>query len=517
MNLQENIYRIKEVMGMAQKKLDGSETITLNENTSESILNKMIDELGLYNTIRMVGSYEDLLNHINPEDISESDKIKFIRDVVTSKGPEISGRESISIYDLGVKPIWYDEYKNNIRVITTMYKNGVKVNVYINEIYDDSGMILYSHMPEDAIDRVFKVLTDVLDNKKEGMTEEMVESEPKVGTGKKPEGSDRRLYTDENPKDTVSVKFKTKQDIIDTLSKESFKSKSHARQSQIINLIHQRLRVALERAKDPEVKKRLRTAFEYIKSKKEQSKNKTQEMKEGLHDASWENDEGDKISVVKKDEFENKYGELITLILTDEGRILFKHSDYGNEFIPLEKVITHLPDGGRRFNIVLHNQEKEFVDNFINSINDFNHLREQEQNESIVSSTIKRSANRRTLEKYITDGEINYPMLCDDFEDGYEYADAVIDYAIDELLSELDDDIYERDYYSDVMDYLRNFCRNEFGQYLIDIYERTCTEEELDEQQNESEITERCWKGYTQKGMKTMFGKRYPNCVKVKK
>jgi len=107
------------------------------------------------------------------------------------------------------------------------------------------------------------------------------ENDPKVGTGKKPEGSDRRLYTDENPKDTVSVKFRTKQDIIDTLSKESFKSKSHARQSQIINLIHQRLRVALGRAKDPEVKKRLKTAFEYIESKKEQSKQKTQEMKEG--------------------------------------------------------------------------------------------------------------------------------------------------------------------------------------------------------------------------------------------
>jgi hypothetical protein len=34
---------------------------------------------------------------------------------------------------------------------------------------------------------------------------------------------------------------------------------------------------------------------------------------------------------------------------------------------------------------------------------------------------------------------------------------------------------------------------------------------------NESELKERCWKGYTQKGMKTMFGKRYPNCVKIKK
>lgn len=31
---------------------------------------------------------------------------------------------------------------------------------------------------------------------------------------------------------------------------------------------------------------------------------------------------------------------------------------------------------------------------------------------------------------------------------------------------------------------------------------------------NEGEITEKCWRGYNQKGMKTMFGKRYPNCVK---
>jgi hypothetical protein len=117
---------------------------------------------------------------------------------------------------------------------------------------------------------------------------EQNESDPKVGTGKKPKGSDRRLYTDENPKDTVSVKFRTKQDIIDTLSKESFKSKSHARQSQIINLIHQRLRVALQRAKDPDVKKRLRTAFEYIEMRKEASKRKTQEMRESeLTERCW--------------------------------------------------------------------------------------------------------------------------------------------------------------------------------------------------------------------------------------
>ena len=247
--------------------------------------------------------------------------------------------------------------------------------------------------------------------------------------------------------------------------------------------------------------------------------------------------------------------------------------------------------------------------------------------ETKVSNSIKRRANRQTLEKYITEGEINYPTLCDDFEDGYEYADAVIDYAIYKFLGEFDEDIDEEDYYSDIMDYLRNLCRDEFGQYLIDIYKMTCIEEDINEskitespnkrleklvgdyismtyptaekirvvadggnivlttlnlpepkderdnlifkmeaygmpdyrinpeflnsvrsmfggqnnikkiifkwfdkkevdndllsskkeEQNESELTERCWKGYTQKGMKTMFGKRYPNCVKAKK
>jgi hypothetical protein len=104
------------------------------------------------------------------------------------------------------------------------------------------------------------------------------EIDPKVGTGKKPKGSDRRLYTDENPKDTVRIKFKTKEDIVDTLNKESFKNKPHARQSQIINLIHQRVRVAYDKAKDPDVKSRLKRALDYIKKRKEASKEKTQRL-----------------------------------------------------------------------------------------------------------------------------------------------------------------------------------------------------------------------------------------------
>ena len=108
---------------------------------------------------------------------------------------------------------------------------------------------------------------------------EINEGDPKVGTGKKPKGSGRRLYTDENPKDTVSVKFSSASAIRKTLAKPSFKSKSHNRQSQIINLIHQRSRVAYQNAKDPKVKKRLKHAYEYAKERKEASKRKTQRMR----------------------------------------------------------------------------------------------------------------------------------------------------------------------------------------------------------------------------------------------
>jgi hypothetical protein len=86
--------------------------------------------------------------------------------------------------------------------------------------------------------------------------------------------------------------------------------------------------------------------------------------------------------------------------------------------------------------------------------------KKQQQTESKVSNRIKRRANQQTLEKYITKGEMNYPTLCDDFEDGHEYATAVINYAINQLLDEFDEDIYDEDYYDDVMDYLRKLCKD---------------------------------------------------------
>ena len=67
--------------------------------------------------------------------------------------------------------------------------------------------------------------------------------DPKIGTGKKPKGSGRRLYTDENPKDTVSIKFATPSDARKTVAKVKKISKPFARKIQILTVMEQRAKV----------------------------------------------------------------------------------------------------------------------------------------------------------------------------------------------------------------------------------------------------------------------------------
>ena len=73
-------------------------------------------------------------------------------------------------------------------------------------------------------------------------------ADPKVGTGKKPKGSDRRLYTDENPDDTVRIKFATNADAKATVAKVKKVKKPFARKIQILNVGQQRAKVKGKKA-----------------------------------------------------------------------------------------------------------------------------------------------------------------------------------------------------------------------------------------------------------------------------
>ena len=68
--------------------------------------------------------------------------------------------------------------------------------------------------------------------------------DPIKGTGKKPKGTGRRLYTDENPKDTVSIKFATPADARATVAKVKKVNKPYARKIQILTVMEQRAKVA---------------------------------------------------------------------------------------------------------------------------------------------------------------------------------------------------------------------------------------------------------------------------------
>ena len=91
--------------------------------------------------------------------------------------------------------------------------------------------------------------------------------DPKVGTGKKPKGSDRRLYTDENPKDTVSIKYATPADARATVAKVKRINKPYARKIQILTVVEQRAKVA-GKTQQAAIAKRGKEALKKARGKK---------------------------------------------------------------------------------------------------------------------------------------------------------------------------------------------------------------------------------------------------------
>ena len=96
-------------------------------------------------------------------------------------------------------------------------------------------------------------------------------ADPKKGTGKKPKGSGRRLYTDENPKDTVSIKFATVQDARNTARKVKNIKKPYARKIQILTVMEQRAKVA-GKSKQADIAKKAKKSIRRKRGTEKKSK-----------------------------------------------------------------------------------------------------------------------------------------------------------------------------------------------------------------------------------------------------
>ena len=73
----------------------------------------------------------------------------------------------------------------------------------------------------------------------------------KTKTKKNPYFGNYDLYSDANPKDTIRIRYKTKRDVIDTISRLEKMYRNgritHSRNIQIVNVMTQRLRVIKNR------------------------------------------------------------------------------------------------------------------------------------------------------------------------------------------------------------------------------------------------------------------------------
>jgi len=154
MNLQENINRIQSMMGV------------ISENALQSKINKMIDEVGLYSTVKFFGGLGGLSKEFGDNiKISNKDKINFIKEFVNKVKIE-SDLEGISLYEFEEQPILYYEDKNVIKQIEYLYLEVVTVDVYHkpNDAYMRSEDIPYEELSDETLNDVFLFVFEIMED-----------------------------------------------------------------------------------------------------------------------------------------------------------------------------------------------------------------------------------------------------------------------------------------------------------------------------------------------------------------
>jgi len=77
---------------------------------------------------------------------------------------------------------------------------------------------------------------------------------------------------------------------------------------------------------------------------------------------------------------------------------------------------------------------------------------------------VKRRVNQEFMEHYIWKSEQNYPMLCDDFGDEFDYADSVIEDAVNDFLT-IQEETFLDNRYDEIHDILIEKCKEGFFIY----------------------------------------------------
>ena len=135
-----------------------------------------------------------------------------------------------------------------------------------------------------------------------------------------------------------------------------------------------------------------------------------------------------KPKVVRKAKFTNKYGEKITMVLFDDGDVNFRHSDFGNEFFPIKSLIRKDSDGNLMFKVILHQEEKDFVNNFLRD------TKYQSESDSQAITESRDMFFRRRQEEFLEDVLNSFDWMDVEESDSVEeYVEDILRHSIDSL------------------------------------------------------------------------------------
>ena len=143
MNLQENIQRIKQMM--------------IKED-EVPLIKRMIDDIGLKNTFKMVGDYDKLDSYL-----TDSDKIDFIENTVHRLSQELeTDFIGVTLQEIDEESIHYGDEDEQLHQIEYLGNKYVEVVYYDYEMDNYLGEynVRYDSLPTQILDEIFRMLLD---------------------------------------------------------------------------------------------------------------------------------------------------------------------------------------------------------------------------------------------------------------------------------------------------------------------------------------------------------------------
>jgi hypothetical protein len=98
--------------------------------------------------------------------------------------------------------------------------------------------------------------------------------------------------------------------------------------------------------------------------------------------------------------------------------------------------------------------------------------------ESSLMDRLKRRVNKESFMKYIIETQNEFPDLCGDFVDEYEYSDSIIAMSIENFFVD-NEDYFTEGSYEEFVDRIFLMCRNWYGDDLMETYFTACGDDNM--------------------------------------